>query len=57
MFLGITFNNIRVSFIAFMFGLLLSFGTGWILMSDGIILQEHFNISFTYTIFCLNLFL
>jgi len=38
MFLGITFNNIRVSFIAFMFGLLISFGTVWILMSNGIML-------------------
>ena len=38
MFLGITFNNIRVSFIAFMLGLLISFGTAWILMSNGIML-------------------
>jgi uncharacterized membrane protein SpoIIM required for sporulation len=38
MFLGITFNNIRVSFIAFMFGLLISFGTAWILLSNGIML-------------------
>lgn len=38
MFLGITFNNIRVSFVAFMFGLLISFGTVWILMSNGIML-------------------
>jgi len=38
MFLGITFNNIRVSFIAFMFGLLISFGSAWILLSNGIML-------------------
>jgi uncharacterized membrane protein SpoIIM required for sporulation len=38
MFLGITFNNIRVSFIAFMFGLFFSFGTAWVLMSNGIML-------------------
>jgi uncharacterized membrane protein SpoIIM required for sporulation len=47
MFLGITFNNIRVSFIAFMFGLLVSFGTGWVLMSNGIMLgafQYFFHI-------------
>jgi uncharacterized membrane protein SpoIIM required for sporulation len=47
MFLGITFNNIRVSFIAFMFGLLISFGTAWILMSNGIMLgafQYFFHI-------------
>ena len=47
MFLGITFNNIRVSFIAFMFGLLISFGTAWILISNGIMLgafQYFFHI-------------
>jgi uncharacterized membrane protein SpoIIM required for sporulation len=47
MFLGITFNNIRVSFIAFMFGLLLSFGSAWVLMSNGIMLgafQYFFHI-------------
>ncbi len=47
MFLGITFNNIRVSFFAFMMGLLISFGTGWVLMSNGIMLgafQYFFHI-------------
>lgn len=47
MFLGITFNNIRVSFIAFMSGLLISFGTAWILISNGIMLgafQYFFHI-------------
>ena len=47
MFLGITFNNIRVSFFAFMMGLLISFGTGWILLSNGIMLgafQYFFHI-------------
>jgi uncharacterized membrane protein SpoIIM required for sporulation len=47
MFLGITFNNIRVSFIAFIFGLLLSFGTAWVLLSNGIMLgafQYFFHI-------------
>ncbi len=38
MFLGITLNNIRVSFIAFISGLLLSFGTGLILLQNGIML-------------------
>jgi uncharacterized membrane protein SpoIIM required for sporulation len=38
MFLGITFNNIQVSFFAFMMGLLFSFGTGWILLRNGIML-------------------
>jgi uncharacterized membrane protein SpoIIM required for sporulation len=38
MFLGITFNNIRVSFFAFVMGLLISFGTAWILIYNGIML-------------------
>jgi uncharacterized membrane protein SpoIIM required for sporulation len=38
MFLGITFNNIRVSFFAFMCGLLLSFGTGLVLFYNGVML-------------------
>ena len=36
MFLAITFNNVRVSFMAFIAGLLASFGTGYILLSNGI---------------------
>lgn len=36
MFLSITFNNIRVSFMAFAMGLLLSVGTGYILFNNGI---------------------
>ena len=47
MFLGITFNNIQVSFFAFMMGLLFSFGTGWILLKNGIMLgafQYFFHI-------------
>ncbi len=38
MFLGITLNNIRVSFFAFMMGILFSFGTAYILFSNGIML-------------------
>jgi len=38
MFLGITFNNIRVSFFAFMAGLALSFGTAFLLLQNGIML-------------------
>ncbi|MBA3971749.1 MAG: stage II sporulation protein M [Bacteroidetes bacterium] len=38
MFLGITINNIRVSFIAFAMGILFSFGTGFILFSNGVML-------------------
>lgn len=47
MFLGITFNNIRVSFFAFMMGLIFSFGTAWILLRNGIMLgafQYFFHI-------------
>lgn len=38
MFAYITFNNIRVSFFAFVAGLLLSFGTGYLLFSNGVML-------------------
>lgn len=38
MFFMITLNNIRVSFIVFAFGILLSFGTGYVLVSNGFML-------------------
>lgn len=38
MFLGITWNNIWVSFNAYIFGLIFSFGTGWILLQNGIMI-------------------
>ena len=38
MFLGITVNNIKVSFMAFVFGIFTAFGTGYILFSNGIML-------------------
>ncbi len=38
MFFRITFNNIRVAFYAFSLGLLCSFGTGYILVSNGFML-------------------
>ena len=38
MFLGITMNNIRVSFFAFVFGLLTAIGTGYILIMNGIMI-------------------
>jgi uncharacterized membrane protein SpoIIM required for sporulation len=38
MFLAITWNNIKVSFYAFILGIFLSFGTGYILFSNGIML-------------------
>lgn len=36
MFLAITTNNIKVSFFAFIYGILLSFGTAYIIFSNGI---------------------
>jgi len=38
MFLGITINNIRVSFVAFILGLLFSFGTGFVMFFNGVML-------------------
>jgi uncharacterized membrane protein SpoIIM required for sporulation len=38
MFLGITLNNIRVSFLAFAMGLLTPVGTGFIMMQNGVML-------------------
>ena len=38
MFLGITINNIRVSFLAFVFGLLSPVGSGFIIMRNGVML-------------------
>jgi len=38
MFLGITVNNIRVSFLAFVMGIFASFGTGLILFYNGVML-------------------
>jgi len=38
MFLGITVNNIRVSFIAFLLGVFFSIGTGYILFTNGLML-------------------
>jgi len=38
MFLGITYNNIRVSFLTFIAGIFLSFGSGYLLLSNGIVL-------------------
>lgn len=38
MFLGITLNNIKVSFLTFMAGIISSFGTGYILFKNGIML-------------------
>lgn len=48
MFLGITINNIRVSFIAFVFGLLTSVGTGMVLFGNGIMVGTFFHMFYKY---------
>jgi uncharacterized membrane protein SpoIIM required for sporulation len=46
MFVGITFNNIRVSFIAFLLGILTHFGTGYILFSNGVMVGTFLTFFF-----------
>lgn len=50
MFLGITVNNIRVSFIAFLFGLLAAVGTGFILMKNGIMVGAFVSLFLKYNL-------
>ena len=50
MFLGITINNIRVSFIAFVFGLTTAIGTGIVLFSNGIMVGTFFHMFYKYGI-------
>jgi len=47
MFMGITFNNIRVSFYAFTAGLLLSVGTILLLLYNGIMLGTFHHLFYT----------
>jgi uncharacterized membrane protein SpoIIM required for sporulation len=44
MFFAITFNNIRVSFYAFVAGLFFSFGTGYILFSNGVMVGAIYSL-------------
>ena len=46
MFLGITLNNIKVSFLAFVLGIFFSVGTGYIIFSNGIMLGAFHYITF-----------
>jgi uncharacterized membrane protein SpoIIM required for sporulation len=48
MFMGITFNNIRVSFYAFMAGLLLSVGTILLLLYNGIMLGTFHHLFYAH---------
>ncbi len=51
MFFAITSNNIRVSFLAFVAGILTSFGTGFILFRNGIMLGAFHYFFFQYGLF------
>lgn len=48
MFLGITINNVRVSFLAFVAGLASSLGTGYILLSNGIMVGAFLQFFFKF---------
>ncbi len=50
MFLGITINNIRVSFLAFVFGLISSIGTGLLLFYNGIMVGAFLQFFAKYTL-------
>lgn len=50
MFVQITLNNIRVSFIAFVFGLLTAFGTSFFLVFNGIMLGCFFSMFYQYNV-------
>ena len=43
MFFAITFNNIRVSFINFALGIFTVFGTGWVMLKNGIMVGAFIN--------------
>jgi uncharacterized membrane protein SpoIIM required for sporulation len=48
MFLGITLNNIKVSFLAFVAGVFFSVGTFWILLSNGIMVGAFHYFFYKY---------
>ncbi len=50
MFVQITINNIRVSFVAFIFGLLTAFGTSFFLVYNGIMLGCFFTLFYQYNV-------
>lgn len=50
MFLGITINNVRVSFLAFVSGLLSSVGTGYLLFSNGIMVGSFLQFFAGYSL-------
>ncbi len=50
MFFFITFNNIRVSFYAFAMGIFFSFGTGYILFRNGVMLGAFFALFYQHNL-------
>ncbi len=50
MFLGITLNNIRVSFICFAMGILTSFGTGFMLFNNGVMVGSFLTFFHTHNL-------
>jgi len=50
MFFQITFNNIRVSFYAFAMGIFFSFGTGYILFRNGVMLGAFFALFYQHNL-------
>ena len=50
MFMYITVNNIKVSFIAFVFGLATAFGTSLLLVQNGIMLGSFFAMFYQYNV-------
>lgn len=51
MFFMITINNIRVSFLAFAFGLMVSVGTGYILFTNGVMIGVFHYLFFKHGLF------
>lgn len=50
MFVTITINNVKVSFMAFVFGLLTAFGTSFFLVFNGIMLGSFFAMFYQYNV-------
>lgn len=48
MFFAITFNNIRVSFINFVLGMFTVFGTGWVMLKNGIMVGTFITFFSSY---------
>ncbi len=51
MFFAITFNNVRVSFINFILGVFTVFGTGWVMLKNGIMVGVFLTFFQNYDLF------